>query len=226
MVSFLIVIFALALLPYAILLTYIICSLLLKKRHQRLVNNFVAPVSLILTCFNEEPFIAKKISSLLDERNWIKGSEIIVATGGSSDSTNAELKIFNDHPFISVYFFEHRISKIQGVNYAVSKARNDFLVFSDFRQDMKPGAIASLLRNFSDPTVGTVSGTLVDTFNSRNPSFTRSLLNTMAINESQRSSSLNVFGALYAQRKECFVEIPEDILFDDLFVTASTLAQN
>lgn len=162
MVSFLIVIFALALLPYAILLTYIICSLLLKKRHQRLVNNFVAPVSLILTCFNEEPFIAKKISSLLDERNWIKGSEIIVATGGSSDSTNAELKIFNDHPFISVYFFEHRISKIQGVNYAVSKARNDFLVFSDFRQDMKPGAIASLLRNFSDPTVGTVSGTLVE----------------------------------------------------------------
>lgn len=222
-------IYILALVPYGILSVYIIQALLKSKSKliiQNVKEQISPPVSIILTCYNEDKYVHQKISSLLDEKNWIKGSEIIVVTGGSTDSTNVELIKFKDHPYVTVHILESRISKIQGVNIGVSKAQHNFLVFSDFRQEMEPGSIFNLLKNFDDPSIGTVSGTLVDTKNISKPSFTRSLLNTIAIKESLNSSSLNVFGALYAQRRECFTHIPEDILFDDLFVTASTLAQN
>jgi hypothetical protein len=121
---------------------------------------------------------------------------------------------------------EERWTKIQGVNFAVSKAQHDFLIFSDFRQAMAPGSIAHLLKHFHRSEIGVVTATLVDTQSSGPKHFMRPLLNALAIRESHCCSSLNIFGALYAQRKECFVKIPENILFDDLFVTISTFVQN
>lgn len=219
----------LSIVPYGVLFIYVIRAFLIRNKTSKrsvLLKMECPPVSIILTCYNEEQYVHQKICSLLDERNWIEGSEVIVVTGGSTDATNEELLKFRDHPNVNIHILEKRISKIQGVNFAVKISKHSILVFSDFRQEMKPGSIEQLLKNFDDPTIGTVSGTIIDTKTILTPSFTRSLLNKMAINESQNSTSLNVFGALYAQRRECFSEIPEDILFDDLFVTVSTLVQN
>lgn len=82
-----------------------------------------------------------------------------------------------------------------------------------------------LLRNFSDPTIGTVVATLLDPDEKGRFSLLRSFLNAVALNDSKYGSSLNVFGALYAQRREFFRPFPTNILFEDLFVVVSTLVQ-
>ncbi|MFA7273704.1 MAG: glycosyltransferase [Crocinitomicaceae bacterium] len=221
--------FVLSLTPYLILFAQIVSSLWIKKvsnKEPTPKKEFSAPVSFILTCYNEEKHFFRKINSLLDEQDWIEGSEIIIVSGGSTDSTDELLKTFENHPFVQLHRFEKRVSKIAGINYAVKFAKNDFFVFSDFRQEMKPGSVHILMNNFSDPQIGTVTATLVDSKNASQPSFARSLMNKMGWQTSQHSSCLSIFGALYAQRKTNFREIPEDLLFDDLYVTASVLGQD
>ncbi len=186
---------------------------------------FSAPVSIIISCYNEEAFILQKINSFLDADEWIPGSELLVVSGGSADGTNAILETFREHPQVRVFIFEARIGKINSVNLAVEASKNEILVFSDCRQHMKPGSVKRLVARFSDNRTGTVNSTLCDAPPGKKGSLLRRLLNQVAYHESVGGSSLNLYGALYAQRKSIYRPIPSDILFDDLFVIVSTIAQ-
>lgn len=185
---------------------------------------FSQAVSIIIACSNEEMFIRQKINSFLHPDEWIEGSEIIVVCNNSTDSTEKILAEFSSHPSITVIIEKGQSSKIRSINRAVKIARHQILVFSDCRQIMKKGSVKELVANFNDLEVGTVNSTLIDNKNGKGYSM-RSILNFISHCESRSGSSLNVFGALYAQRKEVFKDFPEDMLFDDLFVVVSTLIQ-
>lgn len=181
-------------------------------------------ISIIIACSNEESFIRQKINSFLDAEEWIDCSEIIIVCNNSTDRTQEVLAEFSSHPYITVIIEKGPSSKIRSINRAVKIATNQILVFSDCRQVMKKGSVKELVANFNDPEVGTVNSTLIDNKNGKGYSI-RSVLNFISDCESRSGSSLNVFGALYAQRKEVFKDFPEDMLFDDLFVVVSTLIQ-
>lgn len=228
MIAFLHISLIVAIVPYILLILIILGSIRFRNKRKNIdfsEKNFSAPVSIILSCYNEEKHVFRKITSLLDENDWIAGSEIIVVSGGSIDATNEQLRLFEKNPNVQLHIFNERVPKIKGINLAASFAKNDFLVFSDFRQDMKKGSIPALMNYFNDQSIGIVAASLIDTKKGSKPSFARSLMNKMGIHSSKYSSSLTIFGALYAQRKETFREIPNDILFDDLYVTVSILGQ-
>jgi biofilm PGA synthesis N-glycosyltransferase PgaC len=184
----------------------------------------IRPCSIIVAAYNEERFIRDKILSLMAKEGWIEGSELIVVSAGSTDSTNVILDEFRGQRDIVLMIYQEHLTKIEAVNLAVSRSKNEILVFSDCRQRMKSGSIRSLLYNFSDESVGTVTGTLVNIKGSK-VSQIRTLLNCVALAQSKNGSCLNVFGALYAQRKSVYRTIPNDIIFDDLFVAVSTIVQ-
>jgi cellulose synthase/poly-beta-1,6-N-acetylglucosamine synthase-like glycosyltransferase len=148
-----------------------------------------------------------------------------VVSGGSTDSTNNILSEYKQNPNVKLIFEKTQISKIEAVNLAVKKAKHELLVFSDCRQKMQKGSVRQLIHNFNNPDIGTVTATLVNGEKKNKLSF-RNLLNFIAHCESKSGSCLNVFGALYAQRKSIFREFPNDLLFDDLFVVVSTMIQN
>lgn len=189
-------------------------------------EGFTEPISIIISAYNEEDFIHNKVLTMIDPAEWIPGSELIVVSGGSTDNTHAELGEFHDHPDIRLVLSEKRISKIEAINMAVELSKHDILVFSDVRQTMAKGSIRKLLQNFEDPEVGTVTTSLLDTKHRNRPSIYRWMFYFMALCESKSSSCLNIYGALYAQRKSVFREIPNDIIFDDLYVVVSTLSQH
>jgi poly-beta-1,6-N-acetyl-D-glucosamine synthase len=202
-----------------------VLSRLLTKQSLNKSNYLIKPVSIIIAAYNEELVIRDKILSIIDKEEWIEGSELIIVSAGSTDNTNVILNEFRDHRDILLMIYEKHLTKIECINLAVSRSRNDILVFSDCRQQMKRGSIKRLLYNFNDQSVGTVTSTLIN-IKGRNTSRIRSVLNRIALTESMAGSCLNVFGALYAQRKSVYRTIPTDIIFDDLFVVVSTLAQN
>jgi|GEM_PF-1145010 len=185
--------------------------------------NFQPPVSILIACYNEERYIHERITSLLHPDDWIPGSEILVVSTGSSDGTNSLLETFRENPAVRL-FLEERMTKIEALNKLVPLAQHDYLVFSDCRQLMKKGSIKHLVANLNDSSVGTVTCTITDTTD--RPSFFRRLFLFLAINDSKTSSTFNLYGALYAQRKAVFRPIPTHLLFDDFFVAVSTLAQN
>lgn len=223
-----IVVLILCLLPVCVLAGYPLYAWLKSVFfHKRIIysDDTVQPVSIIIACKDEELYIRAKLDSFLAPENWIEGSEIIVVSNGSMDGTNAILQQYAHHPHVQVIIWEHRSSKIISVNHAMKLVKNGIIVFSDCRQTMKPGSVKCLVRNFADPSVGTVTSVL-DNSGGRKRLTIRNLLNFIADCESRSGSSLNVFGALYAQRRTVFREFPANLLFDDLFVVVSTLLQD
>lgn len=194
------------------------------KRPVRKSNDFIQRVSIIIAAHNEEKHIRQKLDSFLDPGEWIEGSEIIVVANGCTDATLDILSGYSDNQAVKVINLPGKASKIFSVNKAVEHAKNEILIFSDCRQDMKKGSVKQLVHNFNDPDVGTVNSILTQKVKCKRISF-RNLLTRIAGWESLSGSSLNVFGALYAQRKEAFRTFPDDILFDDLFVVVSTIIQ-
>jgi len=199
-------------------------SLLLRKPSLK-SELFSNPVSIIIAGYQEDIYLREKILSFLDSSEWIEGSEIIVVASGATNTTCRILDEFNLPEKITLLIYAGQMSKIESVNMAAGIARNEILVFSDCRQRMKKKSVHNLVQNFNDPEIGTVVATLEDPDQQGKGSFFRRLLNFIAQCESKSGSSLNVYGALYAQRKSLFREFPSDILFDDLFVVVSTLAQ-
>lgn len=84
----------------------------------------------------------------------------------------------------------------------------------------------NLLKYFKDEKIGAVNSTISDTKNTMRISFLRCISNTICHYESRSGSSLNIHGALYAQRRSLFRAFPENILHDDLFAVVSTLIQD
>lgn len=198
-----------------------IYSLIDKKTIQK-TKSFIQPVSIIIACYNEEKYIRKKIESFLDKDEWIDGSEIIVVSNGSTDLTNSILLEFESNSFIKIIILDEA-SKILSLNIAVKESKHEILLFSDCRQVMKKGSVKNLINNFSDSNIGTVSATLKGEY--KDKFSLRCILNFISSCESKFDSSLNVFGALYAQRKSVYREIPQNLLCDDLFVVVSTINQ-
>ncbi len=214
---FLVTFFVLLLYPFAAWLRAVFFPKPVRKNYDS-----VQPVSIIIACRNEESSIGQKLDSFLCREEWIEGSELIVISNGSTDSTNKILGRYENDPRVQLIMEPEQSSKIISVNRGVERSRHPLLLFSDCRQTMKKGSVKALISNFGDPEVGTVNSTLVDS--ATGFSF-RSVLNFIADSESKSGSSLNVFGALYAQRRSVFRKVPEDLLFDDLFVVVSTLSQ-
>lgn len=189
-------------------------------------TDHIQPVSIIITCFNEENFIKQRMDYFLNETEWIENSELIVISTGSTDKTNEILNGFKKDDRVRVILIENRLSKIKTLNLFIEECKNEIIIFSDCRQLIEKNAVKNLVRHFSDQTIAVVSSTLEDTKHKKKISFIRTVLNRIALWESKDGSSLNLFGALYAQRKIYFQPFPEDLLFDDLFVVVSTLHQN
>jgi len=186
---------------------------------------FIRPVSIIIASYNEEKYIKQKLDSFLDPDEWIPDSEIIVFSCGSNDNTNNILHEYKQNEKLNIFITDEHLSKINIINEAVKKAKNDLLVFSDVRQKMKKGSAKHLVNNFYDPDVGTVTCQIKD-YEKPDRFSLRTILNFISLNESKINSCTNIFGALYAQRKSLFREIPSGLLFDDLFVVVSALSQN
>lgn len=216
-----------ALIIPGILIIYVLCSWIryrLYPHHVKKDENFLPPVSIIIACYNDGAHIKNKILSFLEPDEWIAGSEMIIVSAGSTDTTNEVLKEFESHSCIKILYCKEKTPKIKAVNMAVKHAVNQILVFSDCRQKMKKGSVRKMIHNFADINVGTVVSVLLD--KGEKASFFRKWINRIVYFDSISCSGLNVHGALYAQRKELFIEFPQHLLFDDLYVIVSTLKQN
>lgn len=191
----------------------------------KISESFLKPVSIIIVGYKEEKYLKDKINSFLREGEWIEGSEIILVVSGAGAETLQLLDEIGNEDKIKRLTYTKQLSKIESLNIAMTHASHEIVIFSDCRQQMKSGSVRKLLRNFNDPSVGTVVATLLDPDEKGRLSLLRSFLNFVALNDSKYGSSLNVFGALYAQRKELANPFPTNILFDDLFVVVSTIVQ-
>lgn len=117
-------------------------------------------VTVLIAAFNEQEFIEDTILNKLSQDYPEYLIEIIVISDSSTDQTDKIVRsIASDR--VSLLRQEPRLGKTSALNLAVPKAKGEILVFSDANSIYAPDTIRNLVKNFSDPTVGYVTGKMI-----------------------------------------------------------------
>jgi len=178
-------------------------------------------VSIIIAARNEEANLPAKLENLrlLDyPRDRL---QIVIASDGSTDRTAGILR--EQAPPIFPIILDESNGKACALNEAVKHATGNILVFLDIRQTLDTSAVSELASCFADPGVGAVSGELL-LQSTPGSSSTNALGIYWKIEkalrklESASGSVVGVTGAIYAVRRELYLEIPSGTILDDVFV--------
>ncbi len=206
---------------YPVLL-FVLSSIFRKPVKQKISEPFV---SVVISAFNEEKAIEKKLLNLLEINYPEDKLEILVGSDGGSDQTDAIVSHFRSNR-IRFFRFIKNAGKPPVLSSLIQEVKGDLIVFTDSRQEFDQNAIRALVQNFEDPKVGCVSGEL---YFKNSGDVASGISEGMDVywryekwlrkKESQLSSMLGATGAIYAIRKSLFPkQLPNDILVDDMYI--------
>jgi cellulose synthase/poly-beta-1,6-N-acetylglucosamine synthase-like glycosyltransferase len=170
-------------------------------------------VSLVVAAYQEAPVIAAKVANLRALDYPRERLEVIVSCDGSTDGTpalareaGADVVLDNEHA-----------GKVRTQDVAVQRAHGDVVAFSDANSTWEPDALRALVAPFADPRVGYVCGQVrfVDSGGTNQEGvYWRYELWLRAL-ESRLASVTGGNGAIYATRREAYIEV-DPIMGHDL----------
>jgi poly-beta-1,6-N-acetyl-D-glucosamine synthase len=191
-------------------------------RARPIVKRYATPsVSIIMAVRNEEANLPMKLENLrmLDyPKNRL---QVVVVSDGSTDGTTSML-LERTSEVIPVILESSR-GKGAALNEAVRLAQGEILVFLDARQMVDSDAVSELTACFEDHEVGAVSGellleTLTGALSEEGLGIYWKIEKMVRKLESASGSVVGVTGAIYAIRRELYIEIPVGAILDDVFI--------
>lgn len=184
-------------------------------------------VTVIVTVFNEEKCIRAKLDNLAELNYPRELINIVVASDGSSDSTEAIARSYDSLP-VQVLRVEGRQGKTVCQNAAAFLATGEILIFTDATTRLHTNAARRLVENFADPSVGCVAGRLdyvseVDNLTGCGGRAYWSYELRLRAGESLLGSLIGVSGCLYAVRRSAYRAIDPHLISD--FVIAMRMRE-
>ena len=202
------------------ILVYIVGHLFPKE----IVRGVVGPkVTVLITAFNEQASIAKKLENTLKIEYPREKFEIVVASDGSTDRTDEIVESFRDRG-VKLFRQEGRVGKTETQNNAVKITTGDIILFSDATTRYQEDVFETLLPSFADPKVGCVAGRLVYVDDDRT-SVGKGLMSYwgyetfLKMAESRATSLIGASGCLYAVRKSAYEPMYPEACSDFLICT-------
>jgi glycosyltransferase involved in cell wall biosynthesis len=120
----------------------------------------IPSVALVVSAHNEEAVIRRRIENALALDYPDDRLEIVVASDGSTDLTDAIVgEIAGDNPRVRLLQCP-REGKVAAQHRSVRETTSDVIAFTDANSEWKPDALSVLTRNLADPEVGYVCGQL------------------------------------------------------------------
>ncbi len=117
---------------------------------------YIPPVTVIITAYNEENQIRKKIENTLAASYPPGKLQIIVASDGSTDRTTEFIKSFSEKG-VELIDIVNRGGKENAQRESLKRARGEIIVFTDVSTMLDPEGIEQIVSNFADPEIGCVS---------------------------------------------------------------------
>jgi cellulose synthase/poly-beta-1,6-N-acetylglucosamine synthase-like glycosyltransferase len=178
---------------------------------QTQVGDFSPPLSVIIAVHNGEAALQKKLEATL-ALEYAGSVEIIVASDGSTDGTHEIAEAFAERGVRRVQL-DSREGKESAQAAAIAVATGDILVFTDLTAELDPGALAAVVRPFSDAAVGSVSSE--DRVDSKGGegAYVRFEMALRRL-ENQSSTLVGLSGSLFAIRRELGTPWPHDLASD------------
>jgi hypothetical protein len=204
-------------------------ALLARVRPRPLARGpYQPPLSVIVAAYNEEKHIARKLEETLALGYPRDRLEVIVASDGSTDRTDAIVGEFAARG-VRLLALPGRRGKTAAQNAAARVARGEVLVFTDATTRFGTAALDSLLQAFADPRVGCVGGDLEyrsrgGTVVGRGCGLYWRYEKRVKELESAVHSLIGVSGCLYAIRAPLYAPIEPD-LTSDFTIALDTFAK-
>jgi cellulose synthase/poly-beta-1,6-N-acetylglucosamine synthase-like glycosyltransferase len=176
-------------------------------------------ITFIISAFNEEDMIGRKIENTLSLNYPKEKLEIIVVSDNSTDRTDEIVKSY-DIQGVILLLQPVRKGKTAGLNDAVKKARGEILIFSDADSMYETDALKKIAGFLSaNASVGLVTGSTH--YHSEGDGkmvvttsiYTR-LERFIKQNESKLGSCVGADGAIFAMRKSLYKPLLDDDIND------------
>lgn len=177
-------------------------------------------VTLIISAFNEERVVSRKLENVLALDYPADRFEVIVASDASSDRTDDIVREFSAREHrIRLIRQDERRGKSAVLNKAVADADGEIVVFSDANAMYERDAIRKLVDGFADPKVGYVVGAaLYYSAENRCADESEGLYWNFELRlkrlESDLHSVVGGDGAIYAIRRHLFWDLRDDDIND------------
>jgi len=175
-------------------------------------------IAMIVSCYNEEDVIEKKIHDCLALEYPKDKIEFIFISDGSEDNTDNIIKQYQDKG-IRLIRQEGRLGKTSGLNLGMQGLQAEIIVFSDANAIYNPQAIKKLVRNFNDESVGYVVGAALYTDSKESAAASSESAYweyEMAIKkmETKLHSVVGGDGAIYAIRRKLYITLEREDIND------------
>jgi cellulose synthase/poly-beta-1,6-N-acetylglucosamine synthase-like glycosyltransferase len=118
--------------------------------------------TIVIAAYNEAACIETTLKNKLNLNYPKDALEIIVVSDGSTDGTDQKVEQFGSSG-VRLIRQEPRSGKTAALNKAVKEANGEIIIFSDANSLYDDDAVTNLLENFSDSTVGYVTGKMIYT---------------------------------------------------------------
>jgi glycosyltransferase involved in cell wall biosynthesis len=165
-------------------------------------------VSVVVSAHDEETVIARRVENLLALDYPAERLEIVVASDGSSDGTDAIVEeIAAREPRVRLLRCP-RQGKVAAQHRSVRETTSEVLAFTDANTTWAPDALRKLVGNLADPEVGYVCGRLrLEGADGANLEGAYWRFETWVRAQESACSSITAGnGAIYAVRRESYVE--------------------
>lgn len=176
-------------------------------------------VTAVIAVHNGADFISAKLESLRALDYPPELLHIVVASDGSTDKT---VDIARGFAGVTVLDLP-KGTKCTALNAGIAQAGGEILLLTDVRQPVERQSLRMLVRNFADPSVGSVSGLLkIRTSGLREAEEIGAYWRYEAWIRDSLSAIDSIFGAsgaYYALRRELApANVPAEILLDDMYL--------
>ena len=136
-------------------------SELFKRRHRDIDENFELPtVSLLISAYNEEGVIERKIHNILEIDYPKEKLEVLIGDDGSADRTAEIIARYADKG-ITLVKAPKNAGKAAMLNRLQKIAKGDILVFCDANTMFFPNVVRKLVAPFEDRKIGCTCGHLI-----------------------------------------------------------------
>ncbi|MFT6631987.1 MAG: cellulose synthase/poly-beta-1,6-N-acetylglucosamine synthase-like glycosyltransferase [Bacteriovoracaceae bacterium] len=140
---------------------YLFLVIIMGRLRNKIIHksDFTPNVAFMISAYNEEKGIEEKLLNTLSIDYPKEKFEIIVVSDGSTDKTDEIVKNYASQG-VRLIRVEGRVGKTEARNIAIKMIKSEIVIFSDGTTEYDKKSVQVLVRNFSDSSVGMVSGHL------------------------------------------------------------------
>jgi cellulose synthase/poly-beta-1,6-N-acetylglucosamine synthase-like glycosyltransferase len=213
-------------LGYGMLLYLMIC---LKRRFKGKAVEPVMPddanlptMTLMICAYNEQDIVAEKMRNTL-ALNYPKDKfRVMWVTDGSTDRTN---ELLSEYPEVDIVFSPERRGKTAALKHGLSEVKTRYVAFTDANTMLNPDALREIARQFTDKTVGCVSGEKrvaarrTGEMAAEGEGLYWRYESTLKRWDSELYSTMGAAGELYAIDPKLYHDVPDTALLDDFMMS-------